>query len=135
MTCWCLLVWSSCYCNILTVNQLYFRPYSQACKKNLSRSSGIARISTIKYSFIFNKLPIQIGRIPSVKYLMDGFKHATSKYIHTDNSDRLRRYRRCIEDHILSNKNRRTYQMSTRRGTDKNITVRWQTTCSINTAN
>ena len=29
---------------------------------------------------------------------MDGFKHAASKYIHTDNSDRLRRYRRSIED-------------------------------------
>ena len=30
--------------------------------------------------------------------MMDGFKHAASKYIHTDNSDRLRRYRRSIED-------------------------------------
>ena len=29
---------------------------------------------------------------------MNGFKHATLKYIHTDNYDRLRIYLRCIED-------------------------------------
>ena len=51
------------YYNILWFTKLYFRPYRQTYKNNVSRSSEVSRISKSKYSFIFNTLPTQIDMI------------------------------------------------------------------------